>query len=105
MRNPITTRQKQLLEIIYEFIRNSGYPPTLHSRDISSNEFFSGRFAGSTVPAKKDAASSAEATFNGFFIVKFCDFIFYKVEFTDSDFINFCNHARRAFVSGLRLDS
>ena len=42
MRNPITARQKQLLEIIYEFIRNTGYPPTFEEmRDklgVSSNQ-------------------------------------------------------------------
>lgn len=28
MKNPITTRQKELLKIIYEYIQNTGYPPT-----------------------------------------------------------------------------
>ena len=35
MENQITSRQKQLLEIIYDFMRNAGYPPSFEEmRDI-----------------------------------------------------------------------
>jgi len=39
---PITTRQKELLSIIYEFIKNTGYPPTYEDMrenlGVSSNQ-------------------------------------------------------------------
>ncbi|MBI4050349.1 MAG: repressor LexA [Candidatus Doudnabacteria bacterium] len=42
MKNPITKRQKQLLDIIYRFIENTGYPPTLEEMrknlGVSSNQ-------------------------------------------------------------------
>lgn len=42
MKKSITTRQKQLLQIIYEYIRNNGYPPTFEnmreSLGVSSNQ-------------------------------------------------------------------
>ena len=42
MEKPITTRQKELLSIIYEFIKNTGYPPTYEDMrenlGVSSNQ-------------------------------------------------------------------
>jgi len=42
MKNPITERQKQLLTIIYEFIKNTGYPPSFNEMrenlGVSSNQ-------------------------------------------------------------------
>ncbi len=42
MRNALTKRQKELLAIIYEFIENTGYPPTFEEMrerlDVSSNQ-------------------------------------------------------------------
>ncbi len=42
MRGQITKRQKQLLEVIYDFIKNSGYPPTFEEMrgnlEVSSNQ-------------------------------------------------------------------
>ena len=42
MEKPITTRQKELLSIIYEYIKNSGYPPTFEDMKeglkVSSNQ-------------------------------------------------------------------
>ena len=42
MKNALTTRQKELLSIIYEFIKNTGYPPTYEDMrenlGVSSNQ-------------------------------------------------------------------
>ncbi len=42
MEKPITSRQKELLTIIYEYIKNSGYPPTFEEMrerlKVSSNQ-------------------------------------------------------------------
>ena len=42
MKNSITARQKQLLEIIYQYIKNTGYPPSIQemrgSLGVSSNQ-------------------------------------------------------------------
>lgn len=42
MKSSITARQKQLLEIIYQYIKNTGYPPTIQemkeSLGVSSNQ-------------------------------------------------------------------
>ena len=42
MKNALTTRQKELLSIIYEYIKNVGYPPTLgemrENLGVSSNQ-------------------------------------------------------------------
>ncbi len=42
MKNGLTARQKQLLEVIYQFIKNSGYPPTFEEMrenlGVSSNQ-------------------------------------------------------------------
>ncbi|MGC9610683.1 MAG: transcriptional repressor LexA [Minisyncoccia bacterium] len=42
MKNQITKRQKELLEIIYEYIKNTGYSPTFEEMreklDVSSNQ-------------------------------------------------------------------
>ena len=42
MKSPLTKRQKELLEIIYHYIKDSGYPPTFEemreSLDVVSNQ-------------------------------------------------------------------
>ncbi|PIU78136.1 MAG: repressor LexA [Candidatus Moranbacteria bacterium CG_4_10_14_3_um_filter_44_15] len=42
MKKPLTERQKELLKIIYDFIKNTGYPPTFEemreSLGVSSNQ-------------------------------------------------------------------
>jgi len=42
MNNPLTTRQKQLLSIIYQYIKDTGYPPTFEEMKeklgVSSNQ-------------------------------------------------------------------
>ena len=42
MKTPITKRQKELLEIIYKYIKNTGYPPTFEEMreglEVSSNQ-------------------------------------------------------------------
>ncbi len=42
MKNPITTRQKELLTIIYQYIKDTGYPPTFEEMrgklGVSSNQ-------------------------------------------------------------------